>query len=521
MNRPPESTSHASFAVIVAPLALCGVAAAQAPFVPRATLWVTDSSNDRIALVRDLDYDGDYLDAGEVAVFYDDLLGSYPLSNNNTVESLADGSILVADTSADYVLRIADGNADGDGNDPGESAIWFDPSNLSGVAMPTANGIFVAESGDVWIANTQVGTVGKDTIIRVRDLDSNGDGQGAGEAIEYYVSSDLSLGGAANDSLPQDVVALANGEVYYLEIGAGGVQPKGIYKLVDLDSSGFIDAPGEVAPYFVPAPLLNAPFYWAIERDDAGYWYLADTGNDLIWRGFDANSNGTIDAAEMVQWWVSPAASLVWETHVGADGELYVGESQSNERVFAMHDADANGSIDPLGEVATLYDELTALGAPIGQIRGFALDARTQAPSSTYCTPQVNWLGCTPAIAWEGWPSAGYGSGYFVRASNVRSQINGIFFYGINGRVSFPFNGGTMCVAGPRLRTPIQSSGGSSGGFDCTGAFDFDFNAHVASGADPALAEGIVVDGQYWSRDPGSSPGNTNLTDAIEFEIGH
>src|SRR5688572_32361089 len=48
----------------------------------------------------------------------------------------------------------------------------------------------------------------------------------------------------------------------------------------------------------------------------------------------------------------------------------------------------------PLAEVATVYDELTTSGAVIGQLRGFAFDARQQEPASGYCTAQTNTLGC-------------------------------------------------------------------------------------------------------------------------------
>jgi hypothetical protein len=67
------------------------------------------------------------------------------------------------------------------------------------------------------------------------------------------------------------------------------------------------------------------------------------------------------------------------------------------------------------------------------------------------------------------------------------------------------------------VRTSIQNSGGSPA---CGGAFSFDFNAYIASGADPALVSGQQVWSQYWSRDPGfAPPDNTNLTDAVEFTI--
>jgi hypothetical protein len=48
----------------------------------------------------------------------------------------------------------------------------------------------------------------------------------------------------------------------------------------------------------------------------------------------------------------------------------------------------------------------------------------------------------------------------------------------------------------------------------------FDFNAYVASGADPLLTAGTTVNAQFYSRDPAFPyPNNIGLTDAIEFTI--
>jgi hypothetical protein len=47
-----------------------------------------------------------------------------------------------------------------------------------------------------------------------------------------------------------------------------------------------------------------------------------------------------------------------------------------------------------------------------------------------------------------------------------------------------------------------------------------DFNAWIASGADPALISGVEVWAQFYSRDPGfAPPNNVNLTEALDFVI--
>ena len=120
-----------------------------------------------------------------------------------------------------------------------------------------------------------------------------------------------------------------------------------------------------------------------------------------------------------------------------------------------------------------------------------------------YCTAKVNSAGCTPLTSFTGTPSASAGAGFVITTTDVLNQLSGVFFYGLNGRQAVPFGGGKLCVASPLNRTPIQLSNGSPGGVDCSGAYSIDFNAWIASGADPALQPGVTVDGQFWSRDPG------------------
>ena len=52
----------------------------------------------------------------------------------------------------------------------------------------------------------------------------------------------------------------------------------------------------------------------------------------------------------------------------------------------------------------------------------------------------------------------------------------------------------------------------------CNGVLSEDFNAYIASGADPALAAGASVWIQAWSRDPGD-PFGDSLSDALELVV--
>ena len=138
----------------------------------------------------------------------------------------------------------------------------------------------------------------------------------------------------------------------------------------------------------------------------------------------------------------------------------------------------------------------------------------------TFCVAQTNSLGCAPTIGWSGSPSLAAGSGFDVTAANVLNRRLGLLFYSRTGGSTLPFAGALLCARPPLRRTPARTSGGSPPPVhDCSGLFTIDFNAWIASGADPLLVPGQDVWAQWWSRDP-AAPSKTNLSDALRFQIG-
>jgi hypothetical protein len=138
--------------------------------------------------------------------------------------------------------------------------------------------------------------------------------------------------------------------------------------------------------------------------------------------------------------------------------------------------------------------------------------------ASTYCSAKVNSLGCTPQIGWSGIPSATANPPFVITASNVINQKSGGFFFGLNGRKASPFQGGTLCVRAPFVRTAALSSGGSLGAPDCSGVLALDFTPYLQGSVGPGFSFGDTVDGQWWYRDPLSSF-SLGLTNAIEFQV--
>jgi hypothetical protein len=132
-----------------------------------------------------------------------------------------------------------------------------------------------------------------------------------------------------------------------------------------------------------------------------------------------------------------------------------------------------------------------------------------------YCTGKTNSLGCVPSIGTNGnQPSKSAGS-FTVTCSNALNQKSGLLFFGTQPQ-NLPFQGGTLCVASPTIRTTNTNSGGSVSGNDCTGAYSFQFSTAVMSlyGMDA----GETFYAQWWMRDP-ASPSTTGFSNAVKFTV--
>ncbi|HVS10511.1 MAG TPA: hypothetical protein VMS76_11600, partial [Planctomycetota bacterium] len=137
---------------------------------------------------------------------------------------------------------------------------------------------------------------------------------------------------------------------------------------------------------------------------------------------------------------------------------------------------------------------------------------------AVYCASQANSLGCTPAISYSGSPSASAGSGFTIDVKRLVSSTYGVFFYSTQRPLLAPFQGSYLCMELPIRRLALMPTGGSTSP-DCTGGLQVDFNAWIASGADPSLVPGENVCIQAWSRDSGAAT-TTNLSNALVFAIG-
>jgi hypothetical protein len=149
--------------------------------------------------------------------------------------------------------------------------------------------------------------------------------------------------------------------------------------------------------------------------------------------------------------------------------------------------------------------------------------ARQQYPNpAIYCAAGVNSLGCSAAISSAGIPSTTAGQSFMIRADQVRNNTAGLLFFGVNGRATLPFHGGTLCAAPPLTRTPLRLSGGSAAPADnCSGQLALDFNDWLWD--QPLTSEfrlpGTQFQCQWWARDPDVAS-TTVFSNALEFTLG-
>jgi hypothetical protein len=358
---------------LLAAAALASTAAAQIPqaipYSRTQDLLVVDSSYDGVWRLADFDQDGDYDGPGEVVPFYTDTLAGFALTNPSCIVSGPDGTVYVGDSTIDVVLALRDQNGDGDANDPGEHQVFFTSvTNASGIVMASVQGITVDAIGRVWLAVANAGTVGTDVIVQLHDLDLDGDADDLNESRIYCTIPGGS--GAVGNSIPTKVVVGPDANLYYTDVGSTGAVQKGVWRLVDLNSDGDCDDPGEVAVFWTP-PFAASPFYWSLAVDALGTFYVTDhSTNEQVWQARDTNGNGTIEPAEQTLFFQS-TGSTWWDVVPRPDGSVLLCDADTPDRITTLRDLNADGDANDPGESTLAYS--SALAATAISPRGATL----------------------------------------------------------------------------------------------------------------------------------------------------
>lgn len=344
----------------IAALGLAGAVQAQGlsplvPFESVADAYAVDSTADKLYGFADLNLDGDFGDLDEAWVFYDDAIGPLVLTNPSGLAVGNGARFYVADRSTGQVLRFVDLDGDRTAHDPGEAVVVFDGDpliNLSGLTVDQPVRLIVDGSEVVWVAESNASGAGKDAVLRLQDLNFDGDANDFGEAVRYF---EPDPGLVAGDTMVVDVLIADDGFLYYVEGSSTGFRSQGLYRLDDANADGVIDPLLEVAQFFTVPPMPNPTFLQAGAIDGQGRFLLADTGNDVVWRLADLNADGDADdPGEATIYFTAPPTSLYWDVSPLADGRAIVCGSDGLGELILLDDVNNNGTID-VGEAVNVY----------------------------------------------------------------------------------------------------------------------------------------------------------------------
>lgn len=349
------------FPILLAATALAASAVAQvppaSPFPRTLDLIVLDSDSDGLVRLVDQNQDGDYNDPGEITSFYSPLLSPVVMTNPTGIGTSFDGRVYVTDVSTDVVYALLDLNGDGDANDPGECWHFFDATNAGGLVMQIAYSVMVDALGRVFVSVTnQSSPATPDRILKLEDLNFDGDANDPGEASDYYTVPN-SVTPLAN-SIVTKAAAGPDNNLYYTDVGTLLGQ-RGVWRLVDLNSDGDCNDPGEASLFWNPG-AGNAQ-YWALAIDSTGVFWVTDHNAEHLWRGVDSDASGTITANEQTLYYVT-AASSFWDIALRDDGSVLLADSQNPDKITALRDLDNDGTALGAGEAVQVYD---ATAAPV------------------------------------------------------------------------------------------------------------------------------------------------------------
>jgi hypothetical protein len=157
--------------------------------------YIADDSKtaNGIVWIKDLDGNGDALGVDEAKVVYDGSALSLPLLED--IEALAwspNGTLFAGDTTLAQIYALRDTNGDGDFLDAGEAALFYQGSgDLLLVDVET----LVFSNGALYACSKKDGR-----IFRLEDRNGDGDAEDAGEAV-LFLGKDASLSvGSAMDA---------------------------------------------------------------------------------------------------------------------------------------------------------------------------------------------------------------------------------------------------------------------------------------------------------------------------------
>lgn len=165
----------------------------------------------------------------------------------------------VSTLTEDSIVRLVDLNGDGDYHDAGEATQFFGPGNADGwPGVGSAQCILVLGPDDLLAGDGEEAGAFDTRVYRLRDLNGDGDAMDAGEATEFW-NSILPIG--VNFDRPKEITIGPDGAFYLADnntINFDNDTPEAVWRLADLNNDGDVNDPGEVTLYKELAPVGSA-----------------------------------------------------------------------------------------------------------------------------------------------------------------------------------------------------------------------------------------------------------------------
>lgn len=322
-------------------------------------ILVGDQRKDQLLLLQDIDGDGTASGIGETIVFFDETNASgleLPTNNVFTVHQASDKSVYVGDGTSDAIYRLTDKNNDGDAQDNDEVAVWFSSDNAAGFSTITPNGIYEGPDGAIYISNAGTSSTPQDAIYRTVDLNGDGDANDEGEATLW-----LDVQTIIDTAVPFDLSF--DGNVAYLSDLTGSATDA-IYRIEDKNGDGTIQRE-EVQTFISDDMNFGAPVDIANATSVDGSLYtmtwFPDLGEELkIYRLTDLDGSGQIDSqAEATEVWNASAmpegfgAEIGFSVAADEDGNLTLTANTFRSANNVVRLSDLNGDGDFLDEGET------------------------------------------------------------------------------------------------------------------------------------------------------------------------
>lgn len=325
------------------PLLLGSVCFAAPAYAAPFQAIFSDQTTDQIVHALDLNGDGDANDPGETSVFFDtnNVSGlAQPAGNIFTMTQGVGGEVYVGDGNSDTVYRLQDRNGNNNAQDAGEAQIWFSSANVEGHALQTPNGVAEGGDGAVYVVEADtVGTPNGDFVYRTRDLNGDGDANDAGESSVW-----LDLTALSPTSSPFEI--RFDGDVAYI-IDSNGGGTNLVYRAEDTNGDGQV-SDNEVSIY-IDENDAPVDFALSVFGGDVFTMELLDfAGPQSLFRISDVNGDGAIgDSDDITEVWNGDGNDLFVAFSLDVRDNMALltsnGSGEAEDAIFSLVDLNLDG----------------------------------------------------------------------------------------------------------------------------------------------------------------------------------